>query len=70
MVSALYLQSVPVVKYHEAFSQFKHLPILFIDDWAEVTVDFLRSKIENYINFDFNIPDLTLKYWRDKIING
>ena len=66
----LYLQSVPVVKYHEAFSEFKHLPILFIDNWNEVTVDFLRSKIENYINFDFNIPDLTLKYWRDKILNG
>tara|TARA_R110002020_G_scaffold198216_1_gene399410 strand:+ start:2675 stop:3517 length:843 start_codon:yes stop_codon:yes gene_type:complete len=63
----LYLQSVPVVKYHEAFSQFKHLPILFIDDWNQITVDFLRSKTENYINFDFNIPDLTLKYWKGKI---
>ena len=66
----LYLQSVPVVKYHDAFSQFTHLPILFIDDWNKVTVDFLRSKTENYINYDFNIPDLTLKYWRERITGG
>ena len=66
----LYLQSVPIVKYHEALSQFTHLPILFINDWNKVTVDFLKSKIQDYINIDFNIPDLTLKYWKERIING
>jgi hypothetical protein len=64
----LYLRAVPIVKYHEAFSQFTHLPILFIDDWRQVTVEFLRSKISEYATVDFDsIPELTLAFWENKI---
>ena len=56
------------VKYHEAFSQFAHLPILFIDDWRQVTVEFLRSKIPEYATVDFDsVPELTLAFWKNKI---
>ena len=64
----LYLRAVPIVKYHEAFSQFTHLPILFIDDWRQVTVEFLRSKIPEYATVDFDsVPELTLTFWENKI---
>ena len=49
-----YLLLKLVGKQKHAFSQFTHLPILFVDDWSEVTIDFLRSKIQDYIDFDFN----------------
>jgi len=67
---ALYLRTVPVVKYHESFSQFKHLPILFVDRWEEVTIDNLLSKQDEfkYIEFD-NIRELTIDYWKNIIIN-
>lgn len=64
---ALYLRSVPVIVYHESFSQFKHLPILFINDWSEVTIEFLRSKINEFANADFNLPELNISYWYKKI---
>jgi hypothetical protein len=65
---ALYLRCVPVVKEHEAFSQFKHLPILFINRWEEVTIDFLKTKAIIYQNSEqFDIPLLEIDYWRKKI---
>ena len=68
----LYLKSVPILKlvgkHKHAFSQFTHLPILFVDDWKEVTIDFLRSKIQDYIDFDFNsISETGIHFWRERI---
>lgn len=68
----LYLQSVPILKLvgkqKHAFSQFTHLPILFVDDWSEVTIQFLRSKIQHYIDFNFNsISEIDINFWRDQI---
>ena len=67
---ALYLRTVPVVKYHESFSQFKHLPILFINDWSDVTISGLRSRVEEFKGDRFsNIKELDIKYWRQLIKN-
>jgi hypothetical protein len=67
---ALYLRTVPVVKYHESFSQFKHLPILFVNNWDEVTIDNLQSSINIFKNIDFNyIQELTINYWSNLITN-
>jgi hypothetical protein len=65
---ALYLHTVPIVKYHESLSQFKHLPILFVDSWEEVTIDSLRSKLDEFKYREFNdIPELTIDYWSNII---
>jgi hypothetical protein len=66
---ALYLKCVPIIKEHEAFSQFKHLPILFVNCWKEVTIEFLKSKISMYLNNEklFDIPLLEINYWKEKI---
>ena len=68
---ALYLRCVPVIKEHEAFSQFKHLPILFVNNWEEVTIDFLKSKVSLYLDKEklFDIPLLEIDYWRNTILN-
>lgn len=67
---ALYLRTIPIVKYHESFSQFKHLPILFVDSWEEVTIDSLRSNINIFKDIDFNnIQELTTNYWKNLITN-
>ena len=68
----LYLKSIPVIrlvdKQQHAFSQFTHLPILFVDDWNEVTIDFLRSKIQDYKDDDFNnISEIDINFWRKQI---
>lgn len=68
---ALYLRCVPIVKEHETFSQFKHLPILFVNSWEEITVDFLKEKSKDYLNKEntFKIPELELNFWKEKMLN-
>jgi hypothetical protein len=67
---ALYLRTIPIVKYHESFSQFKHLPILFVNNWNEVTIDNLQSSINIFKDIDFNcIQELTINYWSNLITN-
>jgi len=63
----LYLNAIPIVKNNVAFSQFKHLPILWVDSWEEVTIPFLRSKITTINSVD--IKELDFKFWSSKI-NG
>lgn len=68
---ALYLRCIPVVKYNrDAFSQFRHLPILFVNDWSEVTINFLEDfskKYQNNINA-FEISMLDINFWKNLII--
>jgi hypothetical protein len=67
---ALFLKCVPVVLYHECFSEFKNLPILFVDSWEYVTLDFLKNNISKYAEmFNSDIPQLTTEYWIKKINN-
>lgn len=66
---ALYLRCVPIVKEHEAFSQFKHLPILFVKTWEEVTIDFLKNKTKEFLHNNFTIPELEIEFWRKIILN-
>jgi hypothetical protein len=69
----LYLNSIPVILDHENFSEFKHLPILFTpkNDWGEITIDFLRSQVSNFVNkFDNPILELTIEYWKERINKG
>jgi len=68
---SLYLKSVPVVEKHIVLKQFEGLPILFIDKWQDVTIDFLEKHIyllEKFNNID-NIKMLNMSYWKQKIIN-
>jgi len=60
---ALYLKTVPVVKYDECFSQYKHLPILFVDKWEDVTIQYLRDRVATF-DIDWNIDELKLDYWK------
>ena len=62
---ALYLKAIPIVKYDECFSQFRHLPILFIDRWEDVTVPYLREIVNKFKDVDWNIEELKLNYWRE-----
>jgi hypothetical protein len=66
---SLILKTIPIVEDHECYSQYKHLPMLFITDWNEVTVDFLNKKLEEIDKTQLdNIPSLYIEYY-DKLIN-
>jgi hypothetical protein len=65
----LYLNCVPIVpKKAHSFDDFQHLPILFVDDFKNITKNFLEEQINNFYPFSkFNLDVLDLNYWRKKI---
>lgn len=63
----LYLQTVPIVKYHDHFSDFIDLPILFIESWDQVTIPFLRENINKFKDVNWSIKELNIEYWKELI---
>jgi hypothetical protein len=67
----LYMDSIPIVKNHIGMDEFKDLPILFINEWDEVTDLFLEQQyfiINNKkINNEYNMKKLDINYWKDLI---
>lgn len=64
---SLYLKTIPVVKYHYQLEAFKDFPILFIDDWNKVTIDFLKSNVNKINVFENKLYKLSFNYWKDLI---
>lgn len=65
----LYMGSIPIQKrdYNNRF--FTELPICFVDDWVEITEDFLNSEYERICNSEWNMEMLTFEYWKNKILD-
>jgi Exostosin family len=60
---SLYLGSIPIVIDTVEHSQWKDLPILFINSWEEVTPAFLEAKWIEMIGKSWNLEKLKLSYW-------
>ena len=60
---ALCLGCIVIVKKSPIDALYKDLPVLFINDWSEVTQELLDSTISDFTNKTFNYDKLTLKYW-------
>ena len=66
---ALYMKCIPIVKSHVAHKFELELPILFINDWLDITPSLLNatySKITTSPSL-FNTPLLSMRYWQQKI---
>ena len=64
---ALYFKTIPIVQSHISFSQFEHLPILFVNKWEDITVQYLRNKLLHN-NVDWNIDELKLDFWKKSLV--
>jgi hypothetical protein len=65
---SLYLGSIPIVKYEKSYhDNFLDLPILFIEDWDQITEEFLNEKYEQMINSEWNMSKLNISYWEQEI---
>jgi hypothetical protein len=65
---SLYLRTIPIVKKCVAMEQFTDLPILFVDDWENITEEFLNEQYEIIMNKDWNLDKLDIKYWYNQIL--
>jgi len=63
----LYVGSIPIVRRNINYSFFEDLPICFVDEWGDITEEFLESEYDRIINSDWNLDKLSMEYWLDKI---
>lgn len=70
MWESLYAQAIPVVLKSPAMRAFTDLPILFVDDYAELTLDRLQTEEQRIRSRSWNLDALFLPYWRDKVLTA
>ena len=65
----LYLGVIPIVEKSVQMEYFNDLPILFVDNYDNISVEFLNQKYDEFKNKSFNLDKLSLSYWITKINN-
>lgn len=64
----LYMGSIPIVKRHCALEEFNDLPILWIDDWAELSEEMLKKEYDRITSMTWNMEKLRFRYWKKHIL--
>ena len=64
---ALYLGTIPIERRNINNQFYTDLPICFVDDWENVTEDFLESEYTRIKSSKWNMDKITFEYWRNKI---
>jgi hypothetical protein len=63
----LYMGSIPIVKRDSAHAGWTDLPILFVDDWKEVTYERLIAEQKRIEATSWNMEKLKVGYWVNRI---
>ena len=64
---ALYMKSVPIVERSPEMSHFERLPILFTDDYSELTPEYLDEQYARILDTEYDFELLKLSHWKRKI---
>jgi hypothetical protein len=64
---ALLMGSFPIVKRSALDSMFEDLPVVIVDDWHEITLEFLVQKYKELVSQPHNFNKLFLTYWTNEI---
>lgn len=65
----LYLGTIPIEKRNINNQFYSDLPILLVDDWEEVTEEFLEAAFPMFQKQAWNRKKLTFEYWKNKILS-
>jgi len=63
----LYLRSIPIVAKCLGMEMFSDLPILFVDNWDNITEDFLNEKYIEIMDKSYPLEKLKIDYWLNLI---
>jgi hypothetical protein len=63
----LYINTIPIEKRNINNQFYTDLPICFVDDWEEITEEFLNSEYERITKLDWNLEKLDFNYWKNRI---
>ncbi len=64
---ALYLGAIPIIKTSSIDQLFENLPVLIINDWADITENFLQEKYKEIKNKTYKLEKLHFDYWKNLI---
>lgn len=64
---ALILGCIAIVKKSGLDPMYEDLPVLIIDDWNQITPEFLKYSLVKFKDKQFNYEKLTLEYWRNQM---
>lgn len=64
---ALAVGSIPIVKTSAIDPVYQGLPVLIVQDWADVTARLLNETVQRFSQIDWDYHRLTLAYWVKKI---
>lgn len=64
---SLLVGSIPILQRSPLDDIFKDLPVIIVDDYNEVTEDFLHAKYQEMQYCTYNFRKLYMQYWVDKI---
>ena len=59
--------SIPIIKKDIGYEDFYDLPICFIDDWVDITEEFLLKEKNRIVNTVYCLDKLKISYWIEKI---
>ena len=65
----LYMGTIPIEKKNINNQFYTELPICFVDDWSQVTPEFLNTEYDRIKAGTWNMEKLKFGYWRNKIMN-
>lgn len=65
----LYMGSVPIVKRDINNWYYNALPILYVNDWSDITEELLHDMWGLYDGGDYNKKILEFSYWKNKILD-
>lgn len=63
---AMYLKAIPIVQRSPEMEHFADLPILFTDDYSELTPAYLKEQYERICETEYDFDLLRLSTWRRK----
>ena len=66
---SLYMGAIPIDKRNIDNQFYQDLPICLVDNWEDVTKDFLLKEYERIQAGNWNMDMLTFEYWKNKILN-
>lgn len=64
---SLYVGTIPIVKTSSLDCLYAGLPVLIIQEWSEVTEEFLEKKYKEFSEQSFNLEKLFMDYWAKEI---
>jgi hypothetical protein len=65
----LYMGTYPIEKRNINNQFYTDLPICFVDNWEEITEEFLDNWLVENANKEWNMDKIYFEYWKNKILN-